>query len=629
MPDVLPETTVARLQGNAKSEWMNQPEQVQALEHLRILGYNGDKRKRTMGSRWRTMLKDKYGGVLWFQVLISTGTIPPKMLELANTQLAQRQQPRAPASSRGPARTGSQHQVSGQKRQRDAAKRLTKHVGQEADRRRNWNWHKAPQLSDADFLKLQGDAERATRRAHEASRASGYAYRMNGQSHGAPETSHFAILLAEYCQSRGRGLDVFTGLPKKVEALRGTSEDMGLHGLASDPAAPRGCRADQTTSAPSAASSAAAASIASDSTTATPWSATAARALGSTAAGAYGRIRTVSPTPVQPTAVDLRSPTSPADEDEGDTHVHQTLLELGRLRGAAGVEEMTLVELTHWWRLSAGHPDGGRSAPLLPQELEVVQTQLAAARQPAPQENLWQAALLPPLPALLLPAALPPLPVLLLPASRPEETQPTSTPASQKDDPWLRVPPPLPLPKPMPMPMAPAPRTTPSPTSAVFDFTGSRKRGHSQADPSLITSGDTLSEGLGNKGNKESQNARKRQRKETDNTWKSLRAKRQLIGGGPLIEWIPDKPSAKVPRLEEPTYKDGTEQHDHVGTRWHDVCKGGTEQHEYDGDGCTGGTGWDTDDWGPRWPHSGDDTWMGDQYDGGCWCMQRGSYIGR
>jgi hypothetical protein len=46
--------------------------------------------------------------------------------------------------------------------------------------------------------------------------------------------------LAEYCQSRG--LDVFTGLPKKVEALRGTSKDMGLHGLASDPAAPRGCR---------------------------------------------------------------------------------------------------------------------------------------------------------------------------------------------------------------------------------------------------------------------------------------------------------------------------------------------------------------------------------------------------
>ena len=75
-------------------------------------------------------------------------------------------------------------------------------------------------------------------------------------------------------------------LPKKVEALRGTSKDLGLHGLASDPAAPRGCRADQTSSASSAASSAAAASIASDSTTATPWSATAARALGSTAAGA-------------------------------------------------------------------------------------------------------------------------------------------------------------------------------------------------------------------------------------------------------------------------------------------------------------------------------------------------------
>ena len=55
----------------------------------------------------------------------------------------------------------------------------------------------------------------------------------------------------------------------------------------------------------------------------------------------------------------------------------------------------------------------------------------------------------------------------------------------------------------------------------------------------------------------------------------------------------------------------------------------GSKEHEHGGEGCTGGTGWDTDDWGPRWPHSGDDTWMGDQYDGGCWCMQRGSYIGR
>ena len=184
------------------------------------------------------------------------------------------------------------------------------------------------------------------------------------------------------------------------------------------------------------------------------------------------------PTPVQPTAFDLRSPTSPADEDEGETHARQTLLELGRLRGAACVEEMTLVELTRWWRLSSGH--GGCSAPLLPDELEVVQTQLAAARQPAPQENLGQ-------------AALPPLPALLLPASRPEETQPTSTPASQEDDLWraaLAVPPPLPFPQPPPMPQqAPAATSQRSPRSVEFDVTElrqpdrSREIGHSQEDP--------------------------------------------------------------------------------------------------------------------------------------------------
>ena len=72
VPDIFPESTVARLQGSAKSEWMNQPEQVAAIEHLRTLGWNGEKRNRTMSSRWRTVQKDKYGGVLWFQVLLST-----------------------------------------------------------------------------------------------------------------------------------------------------------------------------------------------------------------------------------------------------------------------------------------------------------------------------------------------------------------------------------------------------------------------------------------------------------------------------------------------------------------------------------------------------------------------------
>ena len=214
VPDLLPEATVAQLQRYVKSEWMNQPEQLRALESLKSVGYNAGKANRTMHSRWRTVLKVKYGGELWFRVLISTGTIPQTMIKLANKQLAQRQQPRSPASSRGPVRaapagapTGSQHQVSGQKRQRDAAKRLTKLVCQEDDRRRY-----APykgKLSDGDFAQLQSDAQLATKRASDASRASGYAYKLDGQTHGAPETSIFAILLADFCGELN--IDVRTG----------------------------------------------------------------------------------------------------------------------------------------------------------------------------------------------------------------------------------------------------------------------------------------------------------------------------------------------------------------------------------------------------------------------------------
>ena len=213
VPDLLPEATVAQLQRYAKSEWMNQPEQLHALESLkRDEGYNANKANRTMHSRWRTVLKVKYGGELWFRVLISTGTIPQAMIKLANKQLAQRQQPRSPASSRGPVRaapagapTGSQHQVSGQKRQRQLANRLTKQVRLEEDRRR----YGTGRLNDRDLRQLQEDAERATTRASEASRASGYSYRLNGETHGAPETSNFAILLANFCALNE--IDVSTG----------------------------------------------------------------------------------------------------------------------------------------------------------------------------------------------------------------------------------------------------------------------------------------------------------------------------------------------------------------------------------------------------------------------------------
>jgi hypothetical protein len=211
-PDILPEATVTQIHADVRNEWLGQPEQVQARQDLPAW-LNSDKRKRTMVSRFRSMLKEKYGGKLWFQVLISTGTIPPLMLRLANLQLAQltlqQKQHRAPASSRGPASavpTGSQHVVSGPKRQRHIAKKLTRLVRAEDEKR---SYAASYGNHDAYFAKLQSDAERATKKASDASRASGYAYTLDGQTHGAPETSNFAILLADYCGELN--IDVRTG----------------------------------------------------------------------------------------------------------------------------------------------------------------------------------------------------------------------------------------------------------------------------------------------------------------------------------------------------------------------------------------------------------------------------------
>ena len=97
----------------------------------------------------------------------------------------------------------------GPKRQRQTAKKLNKLVREEDDRRSyaaSYGKH-----SDADFAKLQSDAEWATKRASDASRASGYAYKLDGQTHGAPETSNFAILLADFCGELN--IDVRTGHP--------------------------------------------------------------------------------------------------------------------------------------------------------------------------------------------------------------------------------------------------------------------------------------------------------------------------------------------------------------------------------------------------------------------------------
>ena len=207
-PDILPEDTVRQVIRDARNEWLGQPEQQQSFNELTPHMTRGNA-KRTMTSRFRTMLREKYGGDLWFKVLISTGSIPPLFLELANAQVATGTLERkhiAPASSRGPASaasagkpTGSHHVVSLPKRQRNNANKLMKAVRAESDMQSSYCDNNSKRKSPEEFAQMQAEAERARWRASESSRASGHAYKMNGEAHGAPETSKFAILLTDYC----------------------------------------------------------------------------------------------------------------------------------------------------------------------------------------------------------------------------------------------------------------------------------------------------------------------------------------------------------------------------------------------------------------------------------------------
>jgi len=204
VPVILPETAVADVICEARKEWMSQPEQERAFNELVTeCSWSRDKAKRTMTSRFRSMLKEKYGGVLWFQVLISTGSIPHRMLELANVQLGQKtlEQNKAPASSRGPASAGepigSQHRVSTAKRQRNQTKKLIRAAREEAEQRSSYYYNS--KMSDEAYAKLQEDADRAYKRASEVSQASGHAYKLDGQDYGSPETSNSGILLADFC----------------------------------------------------------------------------------------------------------------------------------------------------------------------------------------------------------------------------------------------------------------------------------------------------------------------------------------------------------------------------------------------------------------------------------------------
>ena len=138
---LLPETTVVKVICDARNEWISQPEQQKLMAEL-ASHMTCDHATRTMRGKFRSMVRQTYGDYLWFQVLISTGSIPPRMLELANLRLGQKaleQKRKAPASSREHASagepTGSQHRVSVPKRQRIEATKIIRAVREETEQR--------------------------------------------------------------------------------------------------------------------------------------------------------------------------------------------------------------------------------------------------------------------------------------------------------------------------------------------------------------------------------------------------------------------------------------------------------------------------------------------------------------
>ena len=107
-------------------EWLSQPEQKASFDEL--VGRLGthDKALRTMTRiRFRSMVKEKFGGLIWLQVLISAGSIPNRALKNADLRHGWKvfeQKYLIPASSPRPVfagePTGSQLRVSAAKRQR-------------------------------------------------------------------------------------------------------------------------------------------------------------------------------------------------------------------------------------------------------------------------------------------------------------------------------------------------------------------------------------------------------------------------------------------------------------------------------------------------------------------------------
>jgi hypothetical protein len=102
-------------------EWLSQPEQKASFDEF---GHRDKAFWIMIRYRFQRMVNEKFGGLIWLQVLICTGYIPNRALKMANLDLQKElaQKYKAPASSPGPAFAGepigSQLRVSAAKRQR-------------------------------------------------------------------------------------------------------------------------------------------------------------------------------------------------------------------------------------------------------------------------------------------------------------------------------------------------------------------------------------------------------------------------------------------------------------------------------------------------------------------------------
>ena len=166
-----------------------------------------DKATRAMHSRFRAMLRGQYGGVLWCHVIAPLGTIPERVLALANAILDEKmwmeageeqsgeavsdsKRPRPRSSLPGPPQgaerpaappRGPSHLVSEAKKQRAVVRRLAQGLQEERERIR-WDSEAVPPWR---MEQLTAKVDRAKRRAVETSERSGNPCIMDGGTVGS------------------------------------------------------------------------------------------------------------------------------------------------------------------------------------------------------------------------------------------------------------------------------------------------------------------------------------------------------------------------------------------------------------------------------------------------------------